>query len=382
LPALYIHIPYCLQKCRYCGFVSFPVNYQEEMPSTAGQKDYVPDAYIDALCQEMRETAEQRYFSGDNGYKYTNNIISTVYVGGGTPSLLAAAQLARIIAGVKSVFALADDAEFTLEANPETYTREKFLAYRALGVNRISLGIQSFQPEYLRYLGRAHSREKAAEALRGAREIFDNVSVDLLNNLPGQTLEQSAADLRTALDFQPRHISCYELTVERGTPLATERGTLAAEKTVRNELGAEMYLQTKKILEDHGYAQYEISNYAQAGYASRHNLAYWSDEPYLGLGLAAHSYDKARKLRRANTRDLKNYLQKIFHRESEPENDFNKIMMGLRKNSGIPETYLDERQKAAAQKLVSEELLVWRNNNLCATNRGRLVLNQVLLELM
>ena len=368
--ALYLHIPYCLQKCRYCGFVSFPVG-------TA-----LPDAYIDALCREIQETAEQGYFSGDNGYKYTNNIISTAYVGGGTPSLLAAEQLARIVAGLKSVFVLADDAEFTLEANPETYEQKKFLAYRALGVNRISLGIQSFQPEYLRYLGRAHSPEKAAEALRGAREIFDNVSVDLLNNLPGQTLAQSAADLRTALDFQPRHISCYELTVESGTPLAAWSGTLAAEETAHNELGVEMYLQTKRILEDNGYAQYEVSNYAQAGYASRHNLAYWSDEPYLGLGLAAHSYAKTQKLRWANTRSLKDYLSGIFHRESEPENDFNKIMMGLRKNSGIPETYLDERQKATAQKLISEELLAWQDNNLRLTNRGRLVLNQVLLELM
>jgi oxygen-independent coproporphyrinogen-3 oxidase len=367
LPALYIHIPYCLQKCRYCGFVSFPAR-------DFSSDGTVPDAYLDALCQEIQEAAEG-YFSVDSGYKYTSSIVSTIYIGGGTPGLLAAEQLARIIASVKNVFAVADDAEFTLETNPETYVREKFLAYRALGVNRISLGIQSFQPEYLRYLGRAHSREKAAEALRGAREIFDNVSVDLLNNLPGQTLAQSAADLRTALDFQPRHISCYELTVESGTPLAVEN-------PAPNELGVEMYLQTKKILEDNGYAQYEISNYALAGYESRHNLAYWSDEPYLGVGLAAHSYDKLRKLRWANTRSLPDYLRKIFHRESEPENDFNKIMMGLRKNSGIPETYLAERQKATAQKLVAEELLVWQNNNLRLTNRGRLILNQVLLELM
>ncbi|GBR73030.1 putative oxygen-independent coproporphyrinogen III oxidase [Candidatus Termititenax aidoneus] len=297
--------------------------------------------------------------------------------------MLSAGQLARIIASVKNIFAVADGAEFTLEANPETYAKEKFAAYRALGVNRISWGVQSFQPEYLRYLGRAHSREKAAEALRGAREIFDNVSVDLLNNLPGQTLEQSAADLRTAVDFQPRHISCYELTVERGTPLAAEGGTpLAAEKTVRSELEAEMYLQTKKILAENGYAQYEISNYAQAGYESKHNLAYWSDEPYLGVGLAAHSYDKAGGRRWANTRNLQDYLRRIFHRETETENAFNKILMGLRKNSGIPESYLNARQKAAAQKLVSEELLAWQNNNLCATNRGRLVLNQILLELM
>jgi oxygen-independent coproporphyrinogen-3 oxidase len=276
---------------------------------------------------------------------------------------------------VKKVFVVADDVEFTLEANPETYAKEKFAAYRALGVNRLSLGVQSFRLEYLRYLGRVHSREKAVEALRGAREIFDNVSVDLLNNLPGQTLEQSVADLRTALDFQPRHISCYELTVEHGTPLATEQ-------IAQNELGVEMYLQTKKILEDNGYAQYEISNYAQAGYESKHNLAYWSDESYLGVGLAAHSYDKASGLRWANTRNLQDYLCKIFHRETEPEKAFNKILMGLRKNSGIPVSFLDARQKAAAQKLVSEELLAWQNNNLCATNRGRLVLNQILLEFM
>jgi oxygen-independent coproporphyrinogen-3 oxidase len=289
--------------------------------------------------------------------------------------LLSAGQLARIIASVKKVFAVADDAEFTLEANPETYAREKFAAYQALGVNRISLGVQSFRPEYLRYLGRVHSREKAAEALRGAREIFDNVSVDLLSNLPGQTLEQSAADLRTALDFQPRHISCYELTVEHDTPLATEQ-------IAQNELGAEMYLQTKKILEDNGYAQYEISNYAQAGYESKHNLAYWSDEPYLGVGLAAHSYDKANQRRYANTSDLAEYSAGKCIRVTETEDGFNKIMMGLRKNSGIPAAYLDARQKAIAQKLISEELLAWQNNNLCATNRGRLILNQILRELM
>jgi oxygen-independent coproporphyrinogen-3 oxidase len=358
LPALYIHIPFCLQKCRYCDFVS------------QGGNAAVPDAYVDALRAEITE-----YFSGNSGYIYNNIIISTIYVGGGTPSLLTAEQLAAIINCLRSGFRLAPDLEFTIEVNPETYSREKFSAYQALGVNRISLGIQSFQPQYLRYLGRVHTREKALEALQGLSETFDNVSVDLMNNLPGQTLEESAADLRTALSFQPQHLSCYELTVEKGTPLA-------AEKPAANEQGETMYLQTKKILEANGYAQYEISNYAKAGFESKHNLAYWSDGTYLGAGLGAHSYDRARKLRWSNTRDLKDYLNKLFKRETEPEDGFNKIMMGLRQNSGISADYLDERQKAKAQKMIAEELLEIQGRNLRLTNRGRLVLNQVLLELM
>ncbi|MDR2431503.1 MAG: radical SAM family heme chaperone HemW [Candidatus Margulisbacteria bacterium] len=358
MAALYIHIPFCLQKCKYCDFVSFPL------------QNCIPDEYVKCICTELEE------YSGDS------IIISTIYIGGGTPSLLSEAQLAKIIQGVKFNFTVSDNIEFTLEANPETYSTEKFLAYRALGVNRISLGVQSFR--YLSALGRVHSKEQAENALRGIKNIFANVSLDLMNNLPGQTLAEARNDLLAAVSFAPQHISCYELTVEHGAPLA-------AEKTVQNAQGAEMYLQTKKILEQHGYRQYEISNYALAGFESRHNLAYWSDESYIGAGLAAHGYDQAKQLRYANTADLKKYMR-VFGkpeicggesaRAEEPENSFNKIMLGLRKNSGIPLQYFSEEQKCQAEELQKKGLLILENANCRATAAGRLVLNKILLEFM
>ncbi|GBR76160.1 putative oxygen-independent coproporphyrinogen III oxidase [Candidatus Termititenax persephonae] len=288
---------------------------------------------------------------------------------------MTAEQLARILVSLTASFQLSADCEFTVEVNPETYAREKFLAYRSLGVNRVSLGVQSFQPRYLRRLGRVSTREKIVEALRGLQSIFANVSLDLMNNLPEQTLAESAADLRTAVNYAPQHISCYELTWEAGTPLL-------AENLAVNELGEAMYKQTQEILAENGYVQYEISNYARPGFASRHNLAYWSEQSYLGLGLAAHSYNQDRGWRWSNTKNLADYLGKLFRREPEPEDGFNKIMLGLRKNVGIPDAYLDERQKAKARQMIAEELLIRQDNNFCLTNRGRLVLNQVLLELM
>lgn len=347
--ALYIHIPFCLQKCSYCDFASFPV------------KQGVPQEYVKCICTEI-----------DN-YKNNGIILSTIYIGGGTPSLLSVEQLTQILVCVKQNFTLAQGLEFTLEANPETYEKEKFSGFKELGVNRVSLGVQSFQPKYLMYLGRVHSKEKAIEALEGIKGIFTNINIDLMNALPEQTLAEAQADLLTAVSFAPQHISCYELTYEKGAALA------AVEK---NELDVEMYTQTKEILEAHGYKQYEISNYARPGFEARHNLVYWSDESYLGVGLAAHSYDREQKLRWSNTSDLKKYLTGSFKIESKQEDNFNKIMMGLRKNSGVPLEYFDEKQKHKITELNEQKLLLSENGNVCLTDAGRLVLNKILLEFM
>ena len=320
----------------------------------------VPNVYVKCICTELENNSK-------------NDIISTIYIGGGTPSLLSVEQLAQIIQGVKLNFTVSEDVEFTLEVNPETFGQEKFLGFRELGVNRVSLGIQSFRTKYLIYLGRVHSAERAKTALQGLKEIFANVSVDLLSNLPGQTLDEARDDLLTAAGYSPEHISCYELTYEKGTALAGEK---------KNELDAEMYKQTKTILEQNGYRQYEISNYARPGFESEHNLTYWSDGSYLGVGVSAHSYDAEKKIRRANTGDLAKYLSGDCGTETTPEDSFNKIMMGLRKNSGIPLAYLDDRQKIKAGELAKKDLLTITTGHCGLTDAGRLVLNKILLELM
>lgn len=287
--------------------------------------------------------------------------------------MLSVTQLAQVFSFVRQSFAIVPEAEITLETNPETYSAEKFSEYKKMGINRISLGIQSFNPRYLSALGRVHSKERAITALEGIRGIFANVSIDLMSALPEQTLDEARDDLLTATGFNPQHISCYELTYEKGTALYGQP---------KNELDAEMYMQTKEILTEQGYRQYEISNYALPGFESRHNLAYWSDKSYLGLGLAAHSYDADKKIRWSNTGDLEKYLSGDFFTETVPEDDFNKIMMGLRKNSGISLKYFDGRQKNKLKKLAQRNLLNLENDNARLTDSGQLVLNEILLELM
>jgi oxygen-independent coproporphyrinogen-3 oxidase len=267
MASLYFHIPFCEKKCLYCDFYSV---------ETA-------TALEDFLAALVREVAAYGEFG-------TKEPVETLFFGGGTPSLLSASQLERILDAVRSSFSVLPDAEITLEANPGTVNRDKLRAYREQGVNRLSFGIQSFHEEELRFLSRIHDRRQALAAVEDGRAAgFNNLSCDLIYALPGQTCEQWEATLRTALDLCPTHISAYALIVEEQTPLARMAAAGLVSPTPA-EAEATLYEVTMACLERAGYEHYEVSSYAQSGYRCRHNLAYWSHKNYLGFGPSAHSF--------------------------------------------------------------------------------------------
>jgi oxygen-independent coproporphyrinogen-3 oxidase len=277
-PGLYIHIPFCKSKCPYCDFYSIT------------SSDLIT-AYLAALDAEARL------------YRDHFAAFDSLYLGGGTPSLLEGRQLATLMEMVRRHFVLAPDTEVTLEANPDDLTLEKLRLFRDLGVNRLSLGVQSFDDQELRFLGRRHTAAQTAAALKLIRAAgFTNLGLDLIYGLPGQTEAAWRRTLRKALSFAPEHLSCYQLTLAADTPL----GRMVASGKVRlpdEDTQREFFLRTGQFLRDRGYLHYEVANFArqrpQAGglchYCCRHNLKYWTHVPYLGLGPGAHSFDGRRR---------------------------------------------------------------------------------------
>lgn len=264
---LYLHIPFCISKCRYCDFYSIP---EAARP--------VPDKYVDALCEHMHEYALQA----------RDYAVTTVYIGGGTPSLLTPDQMKKVIKKLKSSFHLSTKCEISMEMNPKTADYTKLRAFRKLGINRLSIGIQSFDDADLSICGRAHNAADAVSVFTAARKAkFENISFDLMYGIPGQTLQTVVNNINTAIHLEPEHISLYGLKVEEGTPFWFDRHELAFpdEETERS-----MYFTAVGLLEKAGYHQYEISNFARRGYSCRHNLKYWNCDEYLGFGPAAHSY--------------------------------------------------------------------------------------------
>ena len=267
MSSLYLHIPFCERKCLYCDFYSI----ESRAPM---------EGFLDALEREIR------------AYKAYGALepVSTLFLGGGTPSLLSPPQLERIMGSLREHFTIAADAEVTLETNPGTVSGRTIAAFRSLGVNRLSIGIQSFRAEELRFLDRIHDAHQAEACVRMARaEGFANVSVDLIYALPGQTALQWEETLSRALSLEPDHVSAYSLIVEQGTPLAR----LVAEGTVvpaAAEQEAILYEGTMAVMKKNGFEHYEVSSYARPGFTCRHNIAYWTHENYLGFGPSAHSF--------------------------------------------------------------------------------------------
>jgi oxygen-independent coproporphyrinogen III oxidase len=270
--SLYIHIPYCISKCPYCDFNSHVV---AEIPERA---------YTDSLIQELDHYAELDAWRG--------RTIQSIFFGGGTPSTFHPASIGSILERVSARWGLLSDCEITLEANPGTVDSANFQGYRACGVNRISVGVQSFQPRLLKFLGRIHSADEAKKAIRVVQAAgFDNFSLDLIYANPSQTLTDLAVDLETALSFQSPHLSAYNLTIEEGTPFHHEfRSGRIKLLTEEEEIAMAELIEQK--LNNAGMHRYEISNYARPGFYSRHNSNYWRGGDYLGLGAGAHSYKK------------------------------------------------------------------------------------------
>lgn len=266
--AYYIHWPYCEVKCPYCDFNSHRIK------DSVNSENY----YIQALLREIE------YYANLYGCRE----LTSIYFGGGTPSLLSQESLRHILKQIKSYYKVAEDAEITIEVNPSSYIKEKFLAYKEIGINRISIGVQSFSQEGLDMLGRIHSVNQAEEAISCAGEIFNNYSFDLIYARDGQSLAEWKAELQYALSFNSPHMSLYELTIEPETKFATlvKNGKL---KTVSDDVATEFYNITQQLMNEAQMPAYEVSNHAKAGYKSRHNSSYWAYQEYIGVGPGAHS---------------------------------------------------------------------------------------------
>ena len=288
---LYIHIPFCVRKCAYCDFLSAPAD-----------EDTV-QKYVDALVREI-----QGYTLSDKK-RYQDYRVSTVFVGGGTPSLLFPDQIKTVFSALRGSFSIEEDAEITLELNPGTVTEDRLLAWREARINRLSIGLQSTEDEELGMLGRIHDYRQFLDTWELIRNAgMENVNVDLIFAIPGQTLESWRETLRKAAKLGPEHLSVYSLIIEEGTPFFerySKAGTvfppLPDEETER-----QMYEETEKILKEYGYSRYEISNYAKPGYECRHNMGYWQRTEYLGLGLGASSLIGKTRFRHIS--DLQVYL--------------------------------------------------------------------------
>jgi oxygen-independent coproporphyrinogen-3 oxidase len=270
--SLYVHIPYCQAKCPYCDFNS---DAAEQWPEAR---------YVAALCAELQHYARDELWRGGEP--------DTIFFGGGTPSLFTPQSIATVLHTARRLWSCNAGAEITLEANPGTVNADKLRAFRAAGINRVSFGVQSFHPHHLHRLGRIHNADEALAVVDMARQAgFDNISIDLIFALPQQTLEEWERDLVQACALHPDHISAYNLTYEDGTPFhkLLVQGVL---RQLAEDLEAAMFTRTREILAAHGYAQYEISNYARPGRSCRHNLNYWRGGLYLGIGAGAHSYTR------------------------------------------------------------------------------------------
>ncbi len=328
---LYIHIPFCLKKCSYCDFFSIT-------------DLTLLDEFIMALSREMER-------AGNSGLFF-----DTLYMGGGTPSLLDADQAAQIITAAYENFNLAPSAEITMEMNPGTLTLAKLRGYRDAGVNRVNIGIQSLRDINLNFLGRIHSAADAVASVRTARDAgFDNIGLDLIYGLPGQSVKAWTADLKKTVQLRPEHLSCYILTFEEGTPLAQAEQAKRFVSMSESEVG-DLFEVTASFLQDNGYTQYEISNFASESklsgtdLRSRHNRKYWSNNSYIGIGPSAHSYIEPERW--WNISDLKGYIKSISENIlpvagkeilSSDQRIMESIFLGLRTSEGIDIEKFKER---------------------------------------
>lgn len=295
---LYLHIPFCVRKCAYCDFLSFSASEMDR------------NAYVIKLCEQIRAA----------GKETENQKVSTIFFGGGTPSVLNEYQIQLLMDAVFSSFDVDNNAEISMEMNPGSLGKgyeetERLLGYRKAGINRVSIGLQSVHQKELQILGRIHTWEQFVQSYHCVRNAgFSNINIDLMSALPEQTEELWEESLRKTADLKPEHISAYSLIVEEGTPFYERYTGKGAVFLPDEETERMMYERTKQILEEYGYYRYEISNYAQKGKECRHNIGYWTGEEYLGLGLGASSYYKG--MRFCSTSDMKRYMQADFLKDS------------------------------------------------------------------
>ncbi len=369
--SLYVHIPWCVRKCPYCDFNSHAA--PQQLPEAV----YV-DALLDDLAADLPLTGERP--------------LQSIFIGGGTPSLFSAESIDRLLQGIAARTPWADDIEITLEANPGTFERVRFEGYRAAGVNRLSIGVQSFNAEHLQRLGRIHNPDEAQRAAEAAVALFPRVNLDLMHGLPGQSVEQALNDLKQALAFDPGHLSWYQLTIEPNTEFHARPPQLPVDESLWA-----IQEQGQALLEARGYQQYEISAYARPGQQARHNLNYWQFGDYLGIGAGAHGklshLDADGQLqisRRHKQRQPKGYLdpqRRLAGHEPIPPEDraFEFMLNALRLTRGVPADLFSARTgvslstvEALLRQARQRGLLVGDETRLAPTPQGRLFLNDLL----
>lgn len=367
---IYIHIPFCIRKCDYCDFLSGSSGPEEQAD------------YVQALLREIQAVEEGEGRS-----------VSSIFIGGGTPSVLDERLLGDILREIRNRFKMEEDAEITIEVNPGTANIGKLQAYREMGINRLSIGLQSPEDRELKILGRIHNYGQFLETYQEARTVgFDNINIDLMSAIPDQTYEGWVKNLRTVAELEPEHISAYSLIVEEGTPFAARKLNLPDEDTEYN-----MYEATAQILKEYGFEQYEISNYARKGRECRHNVGYWTRQDYLGFGLGASSlYGKERF---ANTADMKKYLENSKNpekiREKEPsltrEDEMAEFMfLGLRMTKGISKAdfqrcfgcTIESVYGEVLEKYESMELLLEKDGRIFLSREGIHVSNSIMAEFL
>ncbi len=361
---IYIHIPFCKQKCFYCDFVSYC------------DKTKFIDRYIDCLKKEIESKSNKNEI-----------VIDTIYIGGGTPSIIDVKLIIEVLESIKENFNVEKEAEITIEINPGTVNEEKLKLYKEEGINRVSIGLQSTNNDLLKMLGRIHTYEEFLKCSNMARNIgFKNINVDLMLGLPSQTLDDINKSMKRIINLKPEHVSVYSLIVEDGTKLArdVENGKLILPE---EEIERNMYWKVKQTLENNGYIHYEISNFAKKGYESKHNMNCWSQKEYLGFGASAHSYFKS--MRYSNIEDIEEYIDNISKGKIEQNKKVHEIqtvedskkeymLLGLRKIDGVNITEFKNKFvdnpiylfKKELSRLACEKLIEIDENRIKLTDKG------------
>lgn len=371
---LYLHMPFCVRKCAYCDFLSFPSGAKTQR------------MYAKRLMEDI----------GVMGKRYGEIPVETIFIGGGTPSVPDSGLIVEIMEHVRHAFHVVDGAEISMEANPGTVTREKLTDYRKAGINRLSFGLQSANDRELKLLGRIHTWAEFLESFTLARECgFANLNIDLMSALPGQTCESWKETLSRVTDLDPEHISAYSLIIEEGTPFGERYGSEEGRKLLPDEDSErEMYHETKRFLKDCGYERYEISNYAKPGRECRHNIGYWTGVPYLGLGLRASSYLDG--CRFTVNPDMKQYLEekpgmftdieKLTKKDMEEEFFY----VGLRMTAGVSLSEFERRFGISAKEVypglmetfVKEKAAHFEGDRFVLTDYGLDVSNYIMAQFL
>ncbi len=373
---LYIHIPFCKKKCAYCDFCSYE-----------GISDDIVFSYIKRLCQEIEE------------YKSATKVpVDSIFFGGGTPSLIPQEYIEMILKTARSIFAISNNTEITIEINPGVADREKLSAYFSYGINRLSIGLQSIHENELKYLGRIHTFSDFLEVYELAREIgFKNTSIDLMYGIPGQTLNSFCDTLNSVLSLSPEHLSVYSLILEEGTPLAA---TCTSMEIPNDDTVSDMYDMCNALLSKHGYSHYEISNYAKAGYECKHNLKYWNNTDFIGVGLSAFSYLNHNRYGNFGTMNdlgcLSEYIssatiQKCYNELTDKKTEMSDyIMLALRTKYGVNYKVFAQRfgesfkqgREYFIDKYTKQGLAVDNGYHFYLTDKGMFLSNTIIADLI